>query len=260
MIIPATPVENSNRVESGLIGCWPLDESAGYHMDYSGYANHATTSAARWIARYGYRHSMSPFFNSGPTLEFGNKCSRAGTLPFSVTGWFYVSWYHSNVQVIVGRGSTYNNSREFMVFANGADKTLNFQRADGSSFPTVSTSANFITLGTPYHFCATFSGTEMGFTVNGTSITPVATSISVTNADRLTIGGLYDATGGALPIFKFTGGVSNIKIYSRVLTRSEILKDYFSTAMPDDYEEDLYVFNSNVFKPFWASNSNRIIQ
>jgi len=130
------------------------------------------------------------------------------------------------------------NERSWGFYFQSSNASLNWAVSSdgtfaGSGYKRTHTSA--LSAGVWYHIVGTFSAGTIGLFINGTSnaSTPdgTATSIYTSNTTDLLVGAHYD---GATPVRFNNGIMSDLRVYSRVLTSGEITYLYSRGASGTD--------------------------
>jgi len=196
--------------------------------DLSGNNNFGTSGAS----------TASPIYNSssGGALTFDSgdivTVPMSGLRPTSAITqevWVYITNNTSQVFIGAQYGTGSNNS--YALWLNGANNWTAGVNI-GGSFNYQSHNAT-ITTSTWYHFVHTYDGSNQRLYLNGSQVRSWATTGSIvydTNNTLLAIGNDWNGsgynTGASIGI---QGRLSNVKIYNRALTASEIQQNYNAT-------------------------------
>jgi hypothetical protein len=133
--------------------------------------------------------------------------------------WFYPT-ENSYPMIIAGIGFNSTLSQGYTIFLAGGSVYGRISINDSSTFTDISTAATFDNWN---HCFLTYDGSNAKFYKNNSLIATNALSgtISGIAPNRFLIGGQYNATGGTNTAEFYTGYVSKVRLYSRVLDDNE---------------------------------------
>lgn len=201
--------ENLNAVlGNGLLGYWPLDETATPALDYSGNNNNGTWTGSPSSIKGEFARAI----NLNGSTQYVNMTSPAAynlTNSISLSAWVKPTSVNSTNQTIAGWGGTGNdgykiymtNTNKFSLFTNGGEVV-------GSTTPVN---------GTWYHVTGTIdaSGTVGSIYVNGKLENSGTVAISAGTGPFLI--GRNPSSSAQF----FTGAIDEVRLYKRALTESD---------------------------------------
>jgi hypothetical protein len=162
---------------------------------------------------------MAYEFN-GTTQRLSTASNPVGTLPVTMSCWFYPDTTNARVMVCLGNQLTGNNSR-VLIYHNTDSKIYAFsENATGSN--TQSASTNTFTTGTWHHAAGVFESTTSRTPyLNGTAGTTgtVSNSPNFAVIDRVLVGVQQWAASTAS---FFDGRIAEVGLWNAALTASEI--------------------------------------
>jgi len=221
-VIPITPVTaaaGSTRVmceyDPSLVGCWRMEEGGGTTLQDGGalHFNDGTIiNNPSWVS--GKIGARSLLFNASSSqyITIPNDDSLNPT-SMTVAAWIKPS--AAGTQDIVKK-LTVSAGFEFSLSATAAGQNV-FFRLNNDSSGRINSVMVYPTDGTWIHAAATYDGTTLRMYINGIpngTPVPYTTGINLGNSNSLTIGGIATRY--------FTGGLDDVRVYSRALSASEI--------------------------------------
>jgi hypothetical protein len=163
-------------------------------------------------------------FSSSSSLQFLNR------LPYTLEAWVYPTTNPgaNNWTGIFDRESNAGSGRDgynlYFLGSAGTDTYFFTERFTSGSYNAVSVTLNqSVSVNNWHHIVGTYDGTTLTLYRNSSSVgTPVTTTGNITNTSKsLTLG----VRGGQY----YRGNISNVKIYNRALTATEIQQNYIAT-------------------------------
>ena len=199
-----------------LIGYWPLNEESGdTAYDHSGNENHGSLnnvdSRNRGLLGQScyYFNGSDTYVNIGDIEEYSNSALGSSV---SASGWFYPE---SNQGDVISHASGSNNDN-FRIYWGVADNSW-------SSYVDAVNSTSMVWSNSPElnswnHVSLTYNGSYQTVYLNGEVVARKTNSGSLSDAtgSEWTIG----SKGGDSSFFK--GNISEIRLYNRPLTKSEV--------------------------------------
>lgn len=235
---------------NGLVGWWPIhDETA---QDYSGSGNDGTRNGATTgVAGRGGLQAMS-FDGTDDWIDVASS-SVSGGPPFSISGW--AKFESTGTQHIYSE-SNLNQDDEFILFRQESGPTFVFRYGEEGTFFDISTPIN---TGEWYHFVGTVDSNASRLYVNGSlETTGSGTTQSPTGFNNTDIGRIERQAGAS---GYMDGTISDVRVYNRALTSSEIQTLYewgsVDVAKPADNNDggiSYYSFNSSNANDQWGAD------
>ncbi|MDD5032808.1 MAG: LamG domain-containing protein [Candidatus Pacebacteria bacterium] len=234
-------ISQKNAIAGSLVGYWTFDGKdtnwgTGQITDKSGNGNTGqmvgmSTSTAPTI---GVSGQALNFDGVNDYVNAGSAASLDDVRPITISAWIKPDSYGgANEGAIVSKGDS-GASGAWRLYLNQAASNFIFQ-AGGSSPPWRSSSVNIITLSQWQHLVITWDGgldpTGINLYYNGSLSNDsgsIGDSLTSDASNSLYMGMRY-AGGRDVPNY-FDGAIDNVRIYSRVLSASEIQSLYNSGA------------------------------
>ncbi len=217
-------------ITTGLVGYWKFDETSGTSAaDSSGSGNTGTVNGgAVWTT--GKTNGALSFDGVNDLVNAGSASSLDDLTSFTYSAWVYKT---AQDGAIISKRNPYSGSgKYFAVDSAGGANGIKFT-VDRSSSMAFAGNANVLPSNAWYFVAATYSSIDgPRIYVNGTEIsysTRLVGSGSETSdaASSLTIGSAYNT-----PAYLFSGKIDEVRIYSRVLSASEVSELYTASAGP----------------------------
>jgi hypothetical protein len=198
-----------------LVGYWPLDESSGDALDYSGNENHGTVNGATqgYTSTTLLGNSVYDFNDSNnEDVNIGSVNYVAGSNQVSICSWFKADDINqSGVHRIFGRHSTSANDNWALWLNQGV---LEFYVDTGSNADAGTISPN---TGQIYFVVGVYDGSSAKLYINGEEQDSVSQSGTIANTSApVTIGSRQSTE------HFFDGQISNVRLYNHALTPHEI--------------------------------------
>jgi hypothetical protein len=244
-----------NGPESGLIGWWRFDETAGntsYDSSTSGYngAWNGSPMASAITAPVIFKNPHSISFNGSSSYISTRDISFTNAQPFSFSLWVNPAGLTER-RTILGK-----NQYEFFLgtsYSDADDINFTYWNTTGSNELSLTSNSNVLSVGSWTHIAVTYDGNSNGYLyINGVQ-TASDTTVSAAFPDRtdaLTIGRGYAPASG---ITYFNGTVDDVRVYNRALSAAEVLAladgaphggGTFSLGTPETVAADLFIENS----------------
>lgn len=216
--VKATPIiYQSIDLTEDLISCWTLDESGGIRYDSVGENHLIETGDIGYVE--GIRGNAARFITSSGNylyIDDNPSLSMNGDVSFTIAGWLYFD--RTGNQGVLQKWTSDTDNREYRVYQNFTNNRFRFHiSSDGKTYGGFSESWtpankwNYIVL------WRDASDDTMGWTINGTSITPIPQAGIFDGNSKFILG--YAEDGGVLD-----GKLDEFAIWKRVLTEEE--KEY----------------------------------
>jgi hypothetical protein len=210
-----------------LLGYWKFDETSGTSAaDSSGDGHTGTLTNGPTISTdvptttFTNVRSLS-FDGTDDYADLGDTGARSGTAAFTISVWAKPTGGNTSAATVLGRGSTTSNKREYFLYWASTNSRFEFQRSDGSSFPTITTGTNTAPSGSWYHIVATYDGSTMSLYLNGVLKATLASALSVTGSNRLTVGSEFDhGVNPSAPTYAYGGIVKRGRCKHRPETQA----------------------------------------
>lgn len=255
---PGMILDRAHPLARGLVGWWPMNEGGGSGVgDIGPYSRHGLMTNVT--------QGMSSGWTGGPhgrAVAFDNSddyIDTRSTIPVSLTGDLSFSvWLNvpdrSNYYMIVTKNQSSTSSNPFQMHLRQTTGYVWIGRGTAG----VNTEANNSTafpLNTWAHLCVTHNrvSSDFKFYYNGAINATVNVSIAtITDAGTPVMIGRRVSDN-----FYFKGGMTNLRIYNRVLSDADAM-----TLYADPYAGALRSvrrFYSIAFRAAWASRANQIL-
>jgi Concanavalin A-like lectin/glucanases superfamily/Viral BACON domain len=202
-----------NRTVSGLLGWWPLNEAGGsIAYDSSGNTNTGAFAGVQWL---GGLLGPAPYFDGTAQVTVPNSVTLNPANAITICAWVNAdNWY--NTPRILEKGQT-DNQYGLLINSSGS---LEFWLA-GVTNGTLSTSPPSEQVW--HHVAGIYDGSWMTIYLDGQVVAQRSASGSLAMAaDALTIGN----RPGGNSVYKFSGLLSDVRVYGRALTAAEIAQIY----------------------------------
>ncbi|MFT4892885.1 MAG: hypothetical protein ACI8Z7_000674 [Candidatus Nanohaloarchaea archaeon] len=210
--------ETNGEQEMTLIGYWPLNEDSGNTAyDASGNDNNGTINGDVNQATSSLLGQKSYFFGGTDSYidigNFGYTINSSGT-PYSVSAWFKIPDSPSSQNVIFSLDDSGGGQmiRAYVTSSNN----LTIIQWDGSNTNPVTYSG--INTGQWYFVTGVWDDTNLTLYVNGEKIGTSSPSGVGTSTEYMLIGANDPGSIGGY----FNGSISEVRLYNRALTSSEI--------------------------------------
>lgn len=204
--------QDSDSLVDGLVGYWPLNESATPAVDFAGNSNSGTWTgnAAQVIGKF---VSGTTLDGTGDYISVADSASLSTTGAVTIAAWVYPSSSIATKAIVVKDGS-------YRLVTDGSGNPL--CQINNGSWQTAATSSTALSLSTWQHVVCTYDGTTAKIIVNGslTGTSAVSTTIA-DSANALRIGSDSGATYG-----DFNGRQDEVRVYIRALSQRDILQLY----------------------------------
>ncbi|MHC1716651.1 MAG: LamG domain-containing protein [Candidatus Dojkabacteria bacterium] len=216
-------------IDANTAGYWKLDETSGsgaYLLDSSGNANHATPTGTTSIAG---KIGNGRNFGGNSTSDVVNAGSSSTLKPTSVT---VETWIKPNVTDAAFRGVVTNRANSgiasgyLISYGDAAGKIYFRVTTNCSSWGITLASTTTLQTDRWYHVVAVFTSGSGKLYINGVEeASGVASGNICYDANSLRIGGESDAG-----VYKFSGGIDEVRISNIVRTPAQIAKSYSNSA------------------------------
>ena len=222
-------------IDTGLFAYWPFDAGTGstvrdvsrQRMDGS-MNGHAQTGTG-WTADPGTLRAQNPyalaFDGSDDFVNIGDAGDIIDGRDFTITGWFNRDTADTHDVILAKKNGTGTSDAGYALYIDDADDKLNLNVSDGSDTYTVVSSTAFTAVG--WHHIAVVwdddsaANTELyvdGTDDNATDTGTIGSVQSLENGVALRIG----AFSGSSDRHHFDGKLDDVRVYSRVLSATEI--------------------------------------
>ena len=208
-------VTDKDRLTSGLVGHWPLNEEGdGKAYDLSGKSNDSTSVTGTSTA-VGLGGAKARKFDGSSYIDTGVK-PLAGRSEATMSVFVVFDAFDSQNGVFLARGSSWSNYHGISYDTNGGRVTAGV--SNGGASASIDDDVSNYSAGAWYHLAFTFDSGTVKLYRNGTEVgtdTTGPSSLS-TNASNLQFG-RADGAGRY-----HNGLIADGRAYGRVLTKSEI--------------------------------------
>ena len=214
-----------NTASAGIAGAWGLDEGSGSTIaDQSGRGNNGTLSNTAWTTAGRYNRALT-FNGTSSIVNIADSTSLDLTTAMTLEAWVRPTtvglWrtvllkeQSGNLVYALYSNVTPGNVPAVELHIGGTSRSLN----GTSPLPT----------GTWSHLAATYDGSTVRLYVNGTQVSQLAASGSITTSTgALRIGG--NNVWGEW----FAGQIDEVRVYGRALSAAEIQNDMLLSVTPD---------------------------
>ena len=220
---------NPTIVSNGLVvaydpanpKCYPGSGVTFY--DLSGNGNHGTLTNGPTISNNLAKYTV--FDGSNDYIVSSNNTGIAGTAPRTLVAWVWMN--NVATSVIARLGTTGGQSFEMQVNAS----RLIMHRNSGS--PSYAFTSPSIKLNRWYHFAITCDGTNHNFYIDGQYDSTSSLAITTLSSPLYVGYPVYDGNG------YMNGNVSQVLLYNRELSASEINQNYNATKGRYAYTADI---------------------
>lgn len=224
----------ADGVTSGLVGWWKLDNAGGPStaIDSGSGGNNGSSQGAVVIGgsanRFANANKATTFDGSSQWIDVpvGSGMQLGNSL--SLSAWVYpTSVGEIQGSDIVSKG--YSTNSPFISYSLEWTLDNSFRFGTGAaSFDTLSSSLNGYALNRWYHVVCTYDGSTKTIYVNGAkSISQAYSSTIVYNTQDISIGTWFDSHA----LNYFPGTISDVRIYSRAITSSEVVQIYLAGSL-----------------------------
>lgn len=195
-----------NPNNQGLVGYWPLNESAGTKIgDASGNKNSGTLANATWVDG---KHGKALNFNGSAFVDMGS--SQAGT------------WSAMTISAWV-KPTTYASWRAIVQTANSGDRGLYLQ-SDHLQFYSACSSSGAVPLSTWTHVTVTVDSSDnVVYYINGNNSGGCVSASTPRIIEYLHISGI-----STVDPENFIGSIDDVRIYNKALSATEVKQLYNS--------------------------------
>ena len=214
----ALQIHAQSFLTTGLVAYYPFEGNAN---DASGTGNNGIVNGAALDTNaFGVANAAYSFNGNGqfilisnsPSLNTGNQLTLGVWINFSPGGTY-------NPRVISKNGV---NGYELVTLGTSDQRQIGFY-ADGNAYINT---AQFVNAGEWVYLTATYDGSQMCLYVNGVLDTSMAAACVFSNATDLTIG-----QNSQNSLDNYQGSLSDVRIYNRALSPSEISQLYISESL-----------------------------
>jgi hypothetical protein len=218
---------NPTIVSSGLVvaydpanpKCYPGSGVTFY--DLSGNNNHGTLTNGPTISNNLAKYTV--FDGSNDYIVSANNTGIADTAPRTLMAWAWMGNVSSSVIARIG-ASANNQAYEMQVYQN---------RLIAHKYAGHATSSGSVKLNKWYHFAITYDGSNTKFYFDGSYDSVSGMGISTANAPLYVGYPVYGGNG------HMNGNVSQVLLYNRALSATEILQNYNATKGRYAYTADI---------------------
>lgn len=232
MIISGARLVNTKLVSVGVVTAnLDLYLNAADSASYPG-------SGTTWtdLSSNGYSTTLvgapvwnNTYFTFDGTAEYVDTNQSLASDSFTVGAWFRTT--AAGIKMILSKETTLGNPWNYRIWLNGG--TIVADISQGVVQSSLSSSLNTYNNGSWYQVFFTRDDSNWYLYVNGAQINTKLDNLtgSITNAQELWIGRSAYTAGGSSPTgsYQFTGDISQIFVYDRQLSASEILQNYDAT-------------------------------
>jgi hypothetical protein len=218
----------TSAAASGLVAAYAFDEGSGTTTaDRSGNANNGTLSNATWAGATAGKFGNALSFNgSNARVDVNDSNSLDLTSGMTIEAWVKPSLANSSFQTALLKEQT--GQLVYALYSNTNTAHPDSEAAIGGSNKTVA-GASALPVGTWSYLSATYDGSTLRLYLNGTQVSQLATSGSLTTSSgALRIGG--NAVWGEY----FSGLIDEVRVYNRALSAAEIGQDMTTPISPTD--------------------------
>jgi len=218
------PITIAGPPPSGLVAAYSLNAGSGTTAaDSSGNSNTGTLSNATWAGASAGKYGNALSFNgTNARVNVNDSNSLDLTTGMTVEGWVKPTVVSSYRTLVVKERP---GDLAYGLYANVAGNHPEAQVATGGQRVLEGTSA--IPANTWTHIAATYDGSNLRIYVNGTQVSSLAaTGTITTSTSPLRIG------GNAIWSEWFSGLIDEVRIYNRALTAAQIQQDMATPISP----------------------------
>lgn len=227
----ATQVYSGGVVTSGL----QLYLNAGTASSYPGSGNNwydlsTNNYTASLVNSPGYTSSAGGTLTFNGATQYVDTNQSLASEEFSVGAWFKSSV--SGIRMILSKETTAGWPWNYRIWLNNGRLVGDIAKTGGSNVSILSPLSSYNN-GNWYNVMFTRNDSTLRLYVNGIEInnTPDTLTGTITNAQEVWIGRSAFTNGGLSPTgnYPYDGSISEIIIYNRVLSASEILQNFDAT-------------------------------
>jgi hypothetical protein len=225
----------------GLIGHWPLDESAGTAAaDATGNGNTGTLNsfpASPWLPAGGQIAGALQFDNNDSYVAVANESNFdfERTDPFSISTWIYRDSNTAGDEIISKYTTPGLEYRGYGIWLVAGETSLNFSLENSASNKIlVETNSGAVSSGTWHHIAVTYDGSSntsgVEIYVDGVDQSLI---VSANNLSSTTLNNSSVVIGGDsadLNCCVFNGRIDDTRIYDRELSPAEVQQLYLATS------------------------------
>ena len=211
---------SGSSLMSGLMGYWPLDGNA---KDMTPYGNNGTVSGA--ILTSGINGLVNGAYSFNGSSNYIDLPIQPTYSALTVSLWFKATSLSTgaNPRLLANNHTDVDNQGFELEINNGGSNGF-FAVGNGTSFGSATWNDN-LTPGVWYNYVGVYTGSEVYAYINSVQVASVAYA-----GGALDTGG-YDVNIGRDPQYVgdyFDGSISNVRIYNRALSASEVEALYSS--------------------------------
>ncbi len=225
-----------NQVYNGVItNGLQLYLNAGNSISYPGSGNNwydlsSNSYTASLINNPGYTSSDGGTLTFNGATQYVDTNQSLSSNEFSIGAWFKSSV--GGIKMILSKETTTGWPWNYRIWLNGGTIIGDIALAGGSNVSITSPLSSYNN-GNWYNVMFTRNDSTLRLYVNGTEVinTPDTLTGTITNSQEVWIGRSAFTNGGLSPTgnYPYNGSISEIMIYNRVLSASEILQNFDAT-------------------------------